>query len=125
MFVAGDTLFVECSRCEQYHGDVTCGRGLFQSATQFKAIHLRHHHVAHHQVGDIQFRHLQSHYAVRRSKHAIMRFEQRASHLANVVVVVGKEDGRLIGVVVFFKNGLQLRSLGLCCGVRCGQDKSL
>ena len=54
-----------------------------------------------------------------------MRFEQRASHLANVVVVVGKEDGRLIGVVVFFKNGLQLRSIGLCCGGRCRQDKRL
>ena len=104
---------------------MTCGRGLFQAATQFKPIHLRHHHVAHHQVGYIQLCQLQSHLPIRGCKHAITRCKQCANHLANVVVVVGEEDGGLMWVVVFFEDGLQLRIFGLCRGMHWGRDKCL
>jgi len=60
MLVALYLLVVEHFCREQDYGDMACGRVLLQCRTELHSVHLRHHHVAHHDVGDVFDCHFQS-----------------------------------------------------------------
>ena len=96
MLVTLNLLVVEHFCREQDYGDMACGRVLLQCRTELHSVHLRHHHVAHHDVGNVFDCHLQSFLSVGTLHDVVFVGEGGSDIFPDVNVVVDYQQLGLI-----------------------------